>query len=576
MVSLLIIASFPMTIWAHEHVDLGKYQAKDEVIYGKLDHYGQPESMYVVNSFNITDEGYFIDYGNYIDVRNLTDLSTIKQTENNEIHFEAEDDFYYQGELKEPSLPWNIEIIYVLDGEEIHPDQLAGSSGKLEIQIETSAHEAIDPIFFDYYLLQISVTLDPLHFSNIQAPKGTAAKEGKNNVISFNVMPGEEEEIILSALVTDVEMDPIEIVAIPANLAIDDLDTDELKSEMEKLVDAIADIHSGVSQLSDGASALNNGASTLSDGSNEYKQGIDTLNRSSEPLVNGSAEILQVFKQMGKAMEDGFDIPNVEELEQLPEQMRNIAHTLKDFSSTLDEVKDAIKEIPDDILTDDDIKEMYEELEVAGVDEQVIEIIKQLEITYEISQMIKELQDQIPDAFFKLIEDNSVTIDMIADGLEEALKNIDKLDDLEDLQVGLVTLSSEYEAFHHGLMEYTEGVDSLATSYGSLNEGTKEIFHGTGELNDGINQLEEGTEKLRDETADLPDEMQSEIEAFMEDFDFSGFEPTSFVSSQNEQMGVTQFVLQTKRIEIDEEEEDIEEEQEEKKGFWSRFFDLFK
>src|SRR5699024_3700170 len=132
--------SFPIATLSDEDVgtnsETGNYASKDEVIYGKLDAKGQAQNMYVVNAFQVDEPGEFIDYGGYSNVRNLTDLSDIRQTNNNEVHFQADDEeFYYQGELKNKPLPWDLSITYALDGEKIDPDQLAGKSGNLEIQI---------------------------------------------------------------------------------------------------------------------------------------------------------------------------------------------------------------------------------------------------------------------------------------------------------------------------------------------------------------------------------------------------------------------------------------------------------
>src|SRR5690625_6918470 len=66
--------------------------------------------------------------------------------------------------------------------------------------------------------MQVSVSLDPTIFSNIQAPKGTEANEGKNKMVTFSVMPDTEEELIISADVENLEMDPIKISAVPANI----------------------------------------------------------------------------------------------------------------------------------------------------------------------------------------------------------------------------------------------------------------------------------------------------------------------------------------------------------------------
>src|SRR5699024_1962140 len=190
VITLLVFSLFPITSFAEENTDnevdgsnesSGKFSTKDEVIYGKLDGHGKINNMYVVNTFHTTKAGKIIDYGDYGDIRNLTDLSAIDQKNGNEIHFQAdEEDFYYQGELTNLVLPWDISIDYVLDGKKVNASELAGQTGALEIQITTTENKTVDSTFFENYLMQVSVSLDPTIFSNIQAPKGTEANEGKN------------------------------------------------------------------------------------------------------------------------------------------------------------------------------------------------------------------------------------------------------------------------------------------------------------------------------------------------------------------------------------------------------------
>src|SRR5699024_6806328 len=132
----------------------------------------------------------------------------------------------------------------------------------------------------------------PEIFQDIQAPKGTEANEGRNKLVSFSVMPEQEEVLIVSARVKDLEMDPIEVSAIPANIAIEDIDLDDMTGDMETLSDAIREINSGVADLNEGISELNSGAAELSSGSTEYLNGINELDQSSGELVSGSKDIL--------------------------------------------------------------------------------------------------------------------------------------------------------------------------------------------------------------------------------------------------------------------------------------------
>src|SRR5699024_12140142 len=95
----------------------------------------------------------------------------------------------------------------------------------------------------------------PLHDA-LPISDGTKAKEGKNTNLTFTVMPDEEEAFIVSADVTDFEMDPINISATPASMSIDDPDLGDMKSNIKSLSDAIKEINGGVGYLRDGISGL--------------------------------------------------------------------------------------------------------------------------------------------------------------------------------------------------------------------------------------------------------------------------------------------------------------------------------
>ena len=590
---LLIFTSYPLNTPAAESTDeeqgSGKYSTKDEVIYGNLDASGNIKDMYVVNSFHVTKPGEIVDYGKYTDVRNLTDLSGIERNED-EIHLQAnEEEFYYQGKLDNESLPWDISITYVLDGKKVSAEELAGESGDFEIQIKTSANKRIDPLFFKNYILQISLTLDPLIFTDIQAPEGTEANEGKNKQISFMVMPDQEEELILSANVTDLEMDPINITAIPANIAIEDPDISNMTGDMESLADAIREVNSGVAELSSGISELNSGAQELSNGSKDFHNGMNELNQSSGELVSGSKEIRNALQQVSGAMQASPDKPDMGELKELPKGFRDMAKGLresadglgtlsKNYNGAYSALDEAINGIPNSNISEKQIEELYE----SGANP---EVVKQLVDTYAAAQAVKQTYAQVKEAFGAVsstleqvsspLYEMANHLETMADGMESGMNDLEQLDALAELQNGLATLSSEYDAFHNGLVDYTEGVNTLATSYQELDAGLQELSEGTSSLDSGVSELHEGTKELQDATSDLPDEMQSKIDELMEEYDNPDFEPASFVSEKNENVDVVQFVLKTESIEMEEVEE-AEEEEEEAKGIWDRLMDLFR
>src|SRR5690625_512292 len=568
---LLLIASisvaFPNNAVAIEKDKVGNYDKKDEVIYGNLTANGKVQNMYVVNTFHVSKQGSMIDYGKYDHVRNLTNLLPIEQQDGKKIQFQAdENEFYYQGELQNEPLPWDIDITYLLNGERASPDKLAGESGKLEIHLSTSANKEVDATFFDYYLLQVSVTLDPEVFNNVQAPKGTEAKEGKNRLISFNVMPGEEEELVVSANVEDFEMEPIQISAIPANIAIDDPEFDNMKDDIQSLTDAIRDIDKGIGEMKDGISELKDGAKELNEGSGEYLSGIQQLDQSSGSLIDGSKQIQGALNQINQAIgEEDIDFPTEEEIKQLTDGLREVAGALQQSSKGLEELNEIISNIPNDELDLSILDGISEDAEVNETIQSLIEI-------YNITEQIKGVNEQLIKPFIESTNEFAEALLLIADEIEE---NMSELGELENLIEGLSQLSSQYQTFHHGLVDYTNGVNQLSKSYIEIDRGTKGIANGTNELEKGARELHEGSTELREETKDLPDEMQSEIDEQLVSFDYSDFEAISFVSEKNKHIGVVQFVLQTEKIEKPDDEVEVDETKEEK-GFWQRFLDLFR
>src|SRR5699024_2524347 len=125
--------------------------SKDEVIYGKLDSNGQTNDMYVVNTFHETNKGTLIDHGPYTHVRNLTDLTDISMSDD-KVELEGNgSEFYYQGQLEQQALPWDITIAYLLDGEKIDPDELAGKSVEIHTHTQTKQNNSDHPVIFNYY-----------------------------------------------------------------------------------------------------------------------------------------------------------------------------------------------------------------------------------------------------------------------------------------------------------------------------------------------------------------------------------------------------------------------------------------
>ena len=564
--------------------------SKDEVVYGSLSANGALHELYVVNMLEVEQPGSIIDYGEYTEVRNLTDLTVIEQ-DGDEVKLEASPGwFYYQGNMAaDRELPWNIEISYVLDGQEILPEDLAGQEGRLLLTIHTSENEQVDSLFFENYTMQISLTLNTEIISNIQAPDANIANVGKKRQLTYTVMPDSEGEISFLADVVDFEMEGIDIAAIPLSMALDHLETDEMTGEMRTLSDAIQEINNGVSDLNTGVSELNNGVQSLNSGSRQYQAGMNEIKNASAEIIQASRTIDQSLGMLHQGLNGSSSEMDLGDLAQLPAGLSQIAGGLNEvaggltklnqnYSVAFSALNDAINKIPTATVSEEDIQQLY----ASGANQ---ETIARLVEVYAAAQTAKGTYDNVKEAFMAVsatlegtsdaITEMSGQLSSMASGISTAMENMDGLDALAELEAGIGQLAKNYGQFHSGLVSYTDGVGQLANSYGDIASGFGEVAKGTSELRSGVGELRDGTAELAEATNDLPEKMQEEIDAMMNEFDKSDFEPVSFVSAKNTNISSVQFILKTDSIEVEEEEEQVLVEEEGEISFWERLKNLF-
>lgn len=595
MMLLLTMPSLPISADAEKDKkksnedQTGSIVSKDEVVYATLHPSGDQKEIYVVNMLHVIESGIVEDFGNYSNVKNLTDLSDIEQADDKLTIDASKGKFYYQGNMNETPLPWRFMITYYLNNQEVQAEELIGKTGDVKMVIDVKHQQKVDKAFSENYLLQISLPFDADTTNDIQAKDAVIANAGKDELVTFTVMPEEEATLTVEAEVEDFEMDAIEISGVPSTMSIDAPDTDDMTGDIQTLADAIADINSGVIDLKSGVIELNKGTSELSDGSGEFHSGMTELDGSSVELVEGSNEIQQALQTLDHSLSELDDI-NLEELDQLQKGISEMASGFKEakegistlqenYNEAYDALDEAMDTIPSEQLSESEIEKLYE----SGAN---IDTVDTLVATYEAAQVAKGTYNEVKQGFDAV----DSTLGTLIETLDEAEKGIDQivtelsgsLDELEidegmsSLQEGVSSLASNYEEFHNGLVAYTNGVSDLTNAYGDLDSGITDLSEGTADLEEGVGELHKGTNQLERSTSDLPAEMTEEIDQMIDEYDKSDFEPISFVEPEkNNDIFSVQFVLQTESLKKEEPETE-NEELEEEKGIWEKFLDLFR
>ncbi len=583
--SVFLIVAIMLTV-ALPAFAAGTSTKKEEVVYGVLGSDGSMQSIYVVNSFK---GGMITDYGDYSAVNNMTSSEKLTQSGDMITINTSADRFYYQGTLETKALPWNIAVKYKLDEKELTASQLAGKSGALAITISIAQNKAVNPAFYENYMLQVSLTLDTDKCTDIASPNAMLVNAGKNKVIAHTVMPGKDANIMVSANVRDLTMNGIEITAMPLSMLIEKPDTDRLTEDMTSLADAVKALNDGAKGLSEGTQKANSGAYELTDGSLEIADGFSELSGNNDKLLSGSSQIKGGLTDIVKELDEKSDDFDLGGLDELPKGLRQLASGSIRITDGMQDLKNgyvpaysaldsSISNIPD---TDIDPSALYA---AVNGDEELTAELDQLMRYYAAAKTVKGTYAAVQEAFASVasgldamsdsIGTIAVTLSEMASEIEQSLRGMDFADQMRQLQDGLSELRDNYRQFHVSLNDYMSGVESLADGYGEVHDGIKSLKSGIGELNTGAEDLSAGTGELNDAVADLPDTIQVEIDELVKQYDKSDFAPVSFVSDKNTNVAAVQFVLETAPIELPKEPQPTDTTPV-KLTFWQKLLKLF-
>ncbi|MEF9839365.1 MAG: hypothetical protein RR705_00170 [Lachnospiraceae bacterium] len=498
---------------------------KDEVIYATLDEEGNNAQIYVVNSFDMGAAGQVLDYGNYLEVKNLSSKEPIEM-QNGTVDFQAEKGKnYYQGTMQGKELPWDVAVTYTLDGKSITGEELAGKSGNLEMKLKLTQNSEADSVYREHFALQATVVLEGKHASDIEASGATAANVGENKQLTYVVLPDTDKEFVITAKVTDFEMDGIQVNGIPLSIDVDDPDSKEMKDKMLDLKDGAVELNDGTKKLKDGTSELNDGTTQISDGAGSLKDGIGSLNSGALQLKDGTASLssgaasltsgigqywdgVGTLAQGMASLESGSaDLAGgsdqfIAGIQGVSGQSQALGAGAAQMGAGLSQLAEAVNGAGDGGLSD--MQQGAQEL--AGGSGNYLAAIGQV-IDAQSAQRDQMIANGLGDSpEVQVLSANIDTLyqlqnqySQINDGVHAMANGISQSGNmLSQFQEGVNALNSNYADLQNGIAAYTGGVDELSLAYGQIHEGIKGLQEGAGQLNAGAQELNAKGKELYD------------------------------------------------------------------------------
>jgi putative membrane protein len=289
ILGLMVLIAQPLTLHAESTTT-----PKTEVVYGLLEATGAVKSVHVVNVYT---EGIIIDYGDYSRLINLSSDDVIRLTGDRVEGQTTTLPLYVQGTLKTPVLPWSITIRYFLDGAEIMPVQLAGKSGQLVMTLSVVPNPLANPTFAANMALQVGVTLDQHHASDIISVNATLAQAAASTQLTYTVLPGKSLETAIEATVHDFRMDAMTLNGIRMAMRFD-IDPTALTDQLSELTLAIEQLDDGAGELLSGIKALESGFGSYVTGLAQFEAGIQQLALSVDQLDTGALAVSDGLNQL--------------------------------------------------------------------------------------------------------------------------------------------------------------------------------------------------------------------------------------------------------------------------------------
>ena len=444
---------------------------KDETVYVMLTESGNVDFIKVVNRFQDVNGAEITDFGFYSGVTALNaDVEPI--IEGKAIKWRLgpkfSGDFYYEGALDEAyknKLPVAFNIAYRLDGKDVPAGELAGKTGRLEIDISLKQNPLCDAAHKNRYMAQIQLPLDLKKTRIIDAGGALIAIAGAKANLSYTVLPGENKNFSLSINIKDFELDSMQITLL-------DYKTGVIFGQLEDFMGGLDKLHSGMTAATEGTEKFRDGVSALAEGIEKLDSEIGRLSGGVSDFRNG----MQSYKKAVEEYRAGFGC---------------IASGAEGLAGELDRMSQGL----------DAIKAGYGELYAA---------ISQLSAGHAQLSMLAEklLKSSDPEmqALGQGIIAEGRALEEITSGLLQATNGLSGFSEgLAQFAPGMKTLSEGVSSLSSGASGLAEGYDSLLESCGKLSGGIKELNKGTSEMRNKIKTLPRDAQKMADGQAELAD-----------------------------------------------------------------------
>lgn len=339
----------------------------DETMYVNLDYYGKTTKVNVVKGVNLNGLGEITDYGNYINVENMS-TSDAPVLGDGSVTWNLPEGqngrFYYKCTMdnEQVVLPWDFDVSYKLNGVPTDGDKLAGAGGLIEINVKATPNDNANLYYRNNMMLMVTVPVDMSKCYSVDADGAQIQSLGSTTAAVFSALPGEEGDYTVRIGTDSFETTGVIMAMAPGT--IDDLNhikdlkeaKDTWKDAGDALYDSLEQMAKSVKSMRDGINQVQSGVSSAESARQKWSANKDSIlagnDQTLESLTALSQQLetlvphLQTAKDTAETVHNSMgDIVNTmgdmqQPLRKMYDRLRNISTTSQSLGEQLDDVRE--------------------------------------------------------------------------------------------------------------------------------------------------------------------------------------------------------------------------------------------
>ena len=339
----------------------------DETMYVNLDYYGKTTKVNVVKGVNLNGLGEITDYGNYINVENMS-TSDAPVLGDGSVTWNLPEGqkgrFYYKCTMdnEQVVLPWDFDVSYKLNGVPTDGDKLAGANGLIEINVKATPNDNANLYYRNNMMLMVTVPVDMSKCYSVDADGAQIQSLGSTTAAVFSALPGEEGDYTVRIGTGSFETTGVIMAMAPGT--IDDLNhikdlkeaKDTWKDAGDALYDSLEQMAKSVESMRDGINQVQSGVSSAESARQKWSANKDSIlagnDQTLESLTALSQQLetlvphLQTAKDTAETVHNSMgDIVNTmgdmqQPLRKMYDRLRNISTTSQSLGEQLDDVRE--------------------------------------------------------------------------------------------------------------------------------------------------------------------------------------------------------------------------------------------